>query len=248
LIHNVPTKNGYIINIDPEQRKMLKSIAKKKSIPSSNGMAFYIVGHRRLQNELMASYLERQIGEECFVAEDVNHIPTDNPKINGRLKIVFWDCQEKDLKRLLIELKTYNTQKQSKNPIVLFNVPSDLEFKKKLVLEGIHGFFYEQDPLDVFLKGVRTVIDGKLWLSRGMMTKCIFEDIETDKSSKNGVKDLTERQTEILALVAVGATNDEIADKLCISPHTVKTHLYKIFKKINVPNRVQAALWAAKNL
>ncbi len=59
---------------------------------------------------------------------------------------------------------------------------------------------------------------------------------------------LTSRQTEILALVSVGATNDEIADKLYLSPHTVKTHLYNIFKKINVPNRLQAALWAAKNL
>ena len=59
---------------------------------------------------------------------------------------------------------------------------------------------------------------------------------------------LTSRQTEILALVAVGATNEQIADKLCISPQTVKSHLYNIFKKINVPNRVQAALWAAKHL
>jgi DNA-binding CsgD family transcriptional regulator len=48
--------------------------------------------------------------------------------------------------------------------------------------------------------------------------------------------------------VAIGATNEEIGDKLCISPHTVKTHLYNIFKKINVPNRIQATLWAAKNL
>ncbi len=59
---------------------------------------------------------------------------------------------------------------------------------------------------------------------------------------------LTPRQVEILALVAVGATNEQIADKLCISPQTVKSHLYNIFKKINVPNRVQAALWAAKHL
>jgi len=59
---------------------------------------------------------------------------------------------------------------------------------------------------------------------------------------------LTQRQIEILALIAVGATNDDISDKLCISPHTVKNHLYSIFKKINVPNRVQAALWAAGNL
>jgi len=49
-------------------------------------------------------------------------------------------------------------------------------------------------------------------------------------------------------MVAVGATNDEISDKLCISPHTVKAHLYRIFRKINVPNRVQASLWAAQNL
>ncbi len=80
------------------------------------------------------------------------------------------------------------------------------------------------------------------------MTKCILEGSGQDKSSKSGSEDLTERQIQILALVAVGATNDEIADKLCISPHTVKTHLYRIFKNINVPNRVQASLWAAKNL
>ena len=217
-------------------------------MPSSNGMVFYIVGHRRLQNELIASYLERQTGDECFVLEDINHIPTDNPKNNGQPKLVFWDCQKKDLKSLLIELRTYSTRKQSANHIVLFNVPPGLEFEKKFVLEGIHGFFYEHDPLDFFLKGVRTVINGKLWLSREMMTKCIFEGTDKDKSSKSSSENLTERQTEILALVAVGATNDEIADRLCISPHTVKTHLYSIFKKINVPNRGQAALWAAKNL
>ena len=161
---------------------------------------------------------------------------------------MFWDCQRKDMKNLLAELRTYNIHKQSENHIVLFNVPTDLEFEKKFVLEGIHGFFYEHDPLDVFLKGVKTVIDGRLWLSRDMMTKCIFEGSDRDKSSKSIREKLTQRQTEILALIAVGATNDDISDKLCISPHTVKNHLYNIFKKINVPNRVQAALWAAGNL
>jgi DNA-binding NarL/FixJ family response regulator len=226
----------------------LATSKKQKSLPSSNGMAFYIVGTRRLENELMASYLERQTGDSCFVAENVNHIPTDNPKTNGRPKLLFWDCQGNNFKSLITELRAWAMRNPSAKTSVLFNVPSDLEFEKKFVLEGIHGFFYENDPLDVFMKGVRTVIDGKLWFSRDMMTKCIFEGTGNDNSSKSQIKDLSERQIEILALVAVGATNDEIADRLCISPHTVKTHLYRIFKKINVPNRVQAALWAAQNL
>ncbi len=211
-------------------------------------MAFYIVGHRRLENELIASYLEQQTGDPCFVAENMNHIPTDNPKNNGRPKLVLWDCQGNNFKSLIAELRAWSIQSQSANPIVLFNVPPDLEFEKKFVLEGIHGFFYEHDPLDFFLKGVKTVIDGRLWLSRDMMTKCILEGTGKDNSSKSRLENLSERQIEILALIAVGATNDEIADRLCISFHTVKTHLYRIFKKINVPSRVQAALWAAQNL
>ena len=212
------------------------------------GNEFYIVGTRKLQNELMASYLEGQTGDPCVVAKNVNDIATDNPKTNGRLKLLFWDCQGNDFKNLIAELRAWTIRNQSANPSVIFNVPCDMEFEKKILLEGIHGVFYENDPLDVFMKGVRTVIDGKLWLSRDMMTKCIFESTGEDNSAKSRTKNLSERQIEILALVAVGATNDEIANRLCISPHTVKTHLYRIFKKINVPNRVQASLWAAQNL
>ena len=123
-----------------------------------------------------------------------------------------------------------------------------MEFKKKYVLKGIYGFFYEHDPMDIFIKGVLAVLDGKLWFPREVMTQYILEDADRDKFSKNSHKQLTKRQTEILSLIAVGASNDEVSDKLCISPYTVKTHLYNIFRKINVPNRVQASLWAAKNL
>jgi LuxR family transcriptional regulator of csgAB operon len=221
---------------------------KQKNIQPLTGNKFYIIGPRRLQNELIASCLEKEIGNECLLLENVNQIPKGNPKPGAHPSLVLWDCVEKDLKRLLAELKTQPGQKKSANRIVFFNVSRGMEFKKKYVLKGIYGFFYEHDPIDIFVKGVQAVLDGKLWFPREVMTQYIFEDIDKDKSSGNGHVKLTERQTEILALLAVGASNDEIADKLCISPYTVKTHLYNIFRKINVPNRIQASLWAAKHI
>lgn len=227
----------------------IKVSEKQKNLRSSTDMTFFIIGPRRLQNELIATCLEKETGNPCILVGNINQIPTENPKTNLKPRLLFWDCHEKDSKKLLAELRTYNKKKKkASNQIVFFNVSSNLEFGKRFVLKGIHGFIYEHDSLDIFLKGVRAVLDGKLWLSRDMMTQYIFEDSGSDRSSKSIGGKLTERQTEILALVAVGATNDEIADRLCISPHTVKTHLYKVFKKINVPNRVQAAFWAAKNL
>ena len=73
-----------------------------------------------------------------------------------------------------------------------------------------------------------------------------MRDPATKPSKKNKV--LTPRQVEILAWVAIGATDAEIAEKLGISSSTVKGHLNKIFKKINAPNRQQAILWALKYL
>jgi LuxR family transcriptional regulator of csgAB operon len=222
-----------------------KSLNKEKLYASSE-TTFFIVGPRRLQNELIAACLEKETRTPCIVVEDIHQIPTDSLKPCSQPSLIVWDFPGEDLKRLLAELNTYISRRKLETRAVFFNVSKHIEFKKKFVLKGIHGFFYEHDSLDIFLKGVEAVIEGKLWLSREMMTRCIFEGNDTPSKSTAG--NLTERQIEILALIAVGATNDEIADRLCISPHTVKTHLYRIFKKINVPNRVQASLWAAKNL
>ncbi|NLK07727.1 MAG: helix-turn-helix transcriptional regulator [Firmicutes bacterium] len=55
---------------------------------------------------------------------------------------------------------------------------------------------------------------------------------------------LTPREVEVLALIATGMTNVEIAKELFISPHTVKNHVTNIYKKLQVEDRTQIALWA----
>jgi DNA-binding NarL/FixJ family response regulator len=64
---------------------------------------------------------------------------------------------------------------------------------------------------------------------------------------KHKEEQLTNRELEILVLISRGLSNQEIGEELYISTKTVKTHLYHIYKKIDVANRVQAALWAKKN-
>jgi LuxR family transcriptional regulator of csgAB operon len=130
----------------------------------------------------------------------------------------------------------------------LFNVSRGLGIEEKALKRGVRGFFYEQEPLERFTKGVHAIFDGELWVSRGIMTKTILKNRDRDIILKKDETILTPREIEILTMVAVGAKNEEIADELFISPNTVRTHIYNIFKKIDVPNRLQAALWAAKNL
>lgn len=74
-------------------------------------------------------------------------------------------------------------------------------------------------------------------------------ELENSPNSHNAkTKMLTSRQTKIIAHIAIGATDEEIAGKLRISPLAIETEIDKIFVKIKVSNRLEATLWAAKNL
>ena len=219
-----------------------------QSLEPTTGKLIYIVGPRRLQNEAIASCLERETGDQCFVHEVLDEIPPDEASDNELQGLVLLDCQGRDEKSLLAELRSYLSRKQSENYVALFNVSRDSRIEKKCISEGVRGFFYAEDQLEILVKGVQAVLDGDWWLTREVMIKCILEGTDEDKYARRGNEVLTPRQIEILAQVAVGASNDEIADKLNISSHTVKTHLYNVFQKIKVTNRLQAALWAAKHL
>lgn len=204
----------------------------------------YIIGRRKLQNELIGAFLEQETGAKCLFGEDLRHVSS----CNGVPKLVLWDCQERDPESVLVALRSSGIQKLCRDCMVLFNISHGLGIEEKCVWRGIRGFFYEDDSLPQFLKGVQAILNGQLWLSRELVTRCILELRGPDNSSEMDSSILTQRENEILAQLAVGITNGEIADVLTISPHTVKTHLYNIYKKLNVPNRLQASLWAAKNL
>ena len=81
-------------------------------------------------------------------------------------------------------------------------------------------------------------------LRRSSWQKAGAEKVEKTLNKDVNIEVLTPKEKEVLALVAKGASNQEIADKLCVRDVTVKTHLNSVFKKLKVTNRTQAVLLA----
>jgi len=129
--------------------------------------------------------------------------------------------------------------------VVLFDAASDQYCEKQLLLAGIEGIFYEDDRPDIILKGLTQLQKNERWFKRETMNQALTElldgsmNSEQKQPAKIHFPNLTRRENAIIRLVSSGAKNQEIADQLHISPNTVKTHLYSIFRKTDSRNRVE---------
>jgi len=207
-----------------------------------------VVGLRQLQNELMCRFLRSRTGLETTICEKITLAPLPDNKMDLP-PLVLWDFAEESTQSALwSELGGYCDKKLDAR-LALFNVNPDSGVEDEALRRGIRGLFYLGDSLATFTKGIRAILKGELWFSRQAMTKRLLEtrEMAPELAAASPVR-LTVRERDILSMVASGAANDEIANRMCISPHTVRTHIYNIYRKIKVPNRIQATHWAIENL
>ena len=110
---------------------------------------------------------------------------------------------------------------------------------------GARGYVLKSTRLHAVAEAIRTVMKGGVWIDANLPRQIfdIFQrqSIGPDKRHA-GLGELTRREREVLACVAQGVGNREIATRLAISEKTVKTHLTRIFAKLDVKNRVSAAV------
>ena len=128
---------------------------------------------------------------------------------------------------------------------IIYNL--DKNIIDELLSMNINGIFSKNLKIDELVKGVTEVL-----LKGFYMQSKLLDGIEKDtnngaKSDKYKINSLTKRELEVLIQVANGMFNKEIAIALNISERTVKNHLSNIFKKIEVSDRTQAAVFAIKN-
>ena len=119
---------------------------------------------------------------------------------------------------------------------------------------GAEGYCMKDIKLERLVQVMEMVMEGSLWLDpsiAGLILKVmpmIAEKLAKTPSSPAGPKiELSAREHEILALIAEGLNNKDIADRLIISLFTVKNHVRSIIQKLAVDDRTQAAIYALKN-
>lgn len=205
----------------------------------------HIGGPHRMHNELIAYYLERVMGAECTVKHDIGDSLYPDGAADENTRLVLCDYDGIDMNRLMAELGTFKTFTGRVTFFALFNIPSFTGLEQLWLKRGVHGLFYRNDPMSRLLTGVKHICGGGIWVPMEYMTRIILRN-EAGKELLSSTN-LTPRQIEVLSLLAGGASNKEISDKLCISTNTVRTHLHGIFQAINVSSRHQAAKWVTKN-
>ncbi len=131
--------------------------------------------------------------------------------------------------------------------IIILTVFEDEPHIFQAIKAGAIGYLLKDVSFDELVGAIRSVYKGEALIQPAIATKVLKEFVMLDKRKiKEGDRfysDLTEREKEILRLIALGGTNKEIARKLDISEKTVKNHISNIFQTLQINNRTQAALY-----
>jgi DNA-binding NarL/FixJ family response regulator len=157
----------------------------------------------------------------------------------------------------LATLQKIQNSKHKTRVIVLTASEDKNEFVQAMKL-GTQGIVLKQSATDLLIKSIRKVHAGEIWLDshttaavmRQFATGADDLPVATVPSSSSRERErslLSAREREIVALVAQGFKNKEMAEKMFISEQTVKNHLHNIFDKLGVSDRLELALYAIHN-
>jgi two-component system NarL family response regulator len=131
--------------------------------------------------------------------------------------------------------------------IIMLTVSEDENDLFAAVRAGARGYMLKNSTAAELSAGIRQVHAGKAAISPAMSVKLLDQFASSQPASSPRPADvLTDRERDVLKLVARGMSNREIGLALAISPHTVKAHLRHILDKLNLRSRSEAAVWAER--
>jgi len=132
--------------------------------------------------------------------------------------------------------------------VIMLTVSDEEADLYEAVKGGAAGYLLKDSSIDEVAQGVRVVAEGQSLVSPSMAVKLIDEFKQMSKPDRGQVPGirLTDRELEVLRLVATGMNNREIAKKLFISENTVKNHVRNMLEKLQLHSRMEAVMYAVR--
>lgn len=177
---------------------------------------------------------EANDGEECLnllnkkIHPDILLLDINMPKKNG------------------IEVLEYIKQNKIPVKVLILTVHNEVEYLLKAVDIGIDGYLLKDSSYDELKEAIDVVISVNTYIQPSLLP-ALNESMEDYALDKERIECLTKRELDVLRLISEGCSNKKISDELTISERTVKNHISHIFRKIDVEDRTQAAVFAIRN-
>lgn len=178
------------------------------------------------------------------VAQAGNGSETIEKIIEYKPDVVLLDINMPEMNGL--EVLSYLSENEIDANVLVLTIHNEVEYLYKAVEIGVKGYVLKDSESDVLIRAIRSIHEGESYIQPNMAS-LLFKKMNSDDNSSASNSKLTKREIEVLKLITEGMLNKEIAHKLCISEKTVKNHVSNIFKKIEVSDRTQAAVFAIKN-
>jgi len=145
-----------------------------------------------------------------------------------------------------IEICRNILKKDKRIRIIILSRHDNEEYVKKALKYGVHGYVLKDDAGDDLLKAVDSVLIGKSYLSPRISNRLVDTQDLTRQESENTLTVLTNREREIVKLVAEGNSNEKIAKILHISSNTSKSNRANVIKKLNLHKAADLVKYAIK--
>jgi two-component system, NarL family, nitrate/nitrite response regulator NarL len=174
--------------------------------------------------------------EEGFEVVPISCPPSELPAVLAmhNPNILLLDCQVAVAGNLIAAARRALPKCSS----VLWVRTISVEFAYQVMQLGVRGILQKTKPPETLLAGLRKIAGGQVWIDEDLATE--LPDVQTVA--------LTNRESQLLALVARGMKNREMAEVLSITEGTVKVYLSRLFQKAGVRDRYQLALYGIRNV
>jgi DNA-binding NarL/FixJ family response regulator len=208
-----------------------------------------ICGGNRLLNELLGAHLAACSHRLCSQLTEAGKSRCSGSSAGRHpcLRLDLIDAADFDLPREWAVISSRMAQPAEHVMVVFFNLPETApqRMEREALACGVRGLFYRNDSVETLEKGIRAIVSGDVWFRRKTLyraaTGALAKAAVALEPAAAPPPIVTSRERQALACLEQGMTNQEISDRLCVSLHTIKTHLYRAYRKIGARNRHQAA-------